>query len=389
MNIKQSTKIIKKKSGSSSLFSVGIINPGYGYERVSYALNQEGVGYKRLYTLPIYKIMRAHSGFYRETPLVFDAGVDLLHTWNSLPVCRKPFIVSYECELPRYLGQVQPWQGKFGKGLLKSERCRKILALSEAAKNRLILNLEESGDDEIINKVSVFRGGVSLPIPPKKNYSITGPLKLLFVGTNAFRKGIVPLLNACESLIQQGVDIHLTFIGGFNERCYVYGDFIPDIKEIDSLLKEARWVKYMGKVPIDTVFEQMILHDVLAFPTFDESLGWVPIEAGLLGVPTIATDVFALPELIDHEKTGFLIPVDKREDRRFIGLNTVGEILKEHLDKASQDIENGLFVAIKELAENRLKIKQYGQNAKAKLAGIYSPELAAKDLKALYEKSLE
>ncbi|MBV1899654.1 MAG: glycosyltransferase family 4 protein [Cycloclasticus sp.] len=388
MNIKQTTEVNNQKNlNNLSLFTVGIINPGYGYERVSYALSHDDFDFKRLYTLPLYKLLKAQTNFYRETPLVMDVGVDLLHTWNSLPLCRKPFIVSYECELPRYLGNVKPWQLNFGKKILRSNRCRKILALSEAAKNRLTLSLTEPDDDKIINKIDVFRGGVSLPISPKETYSTTGPLNLLFVGTDAMRKGIVPLFYACEELIRQGLDIKLTFIGGFSEACYVYGEHLPDIAKLESLLRSANWVEYKGRVPINTVFEEMKASDVLLFPTFDESLGWVPIEAGLLGVPTIATDIFALPELIDNGKTGRLISIDKRDDRRFVGLNTTGDTLKNHLDTANADIQKGLSIAIQDMYANRHIVEKYGRAARIKLGAMYGADKAALTIKKIYEKN--
>lgn len=389
MNIKQTSQIKKqRKVNDLSLFKVGIINPGYGYERVSYALNHDEFEFKRLYTLPLYKLLKSQTNFYRETPMVFDIGVDLLHTWNSLPLCRKPFVVSYECELPRYLGNVQPWQVGFGKKILRSNRCRKILALSEAAKNRLVLSLTEPSDDKIINKIDVFRGGVSFPVSPKETYLTTGPLKLLFVGTDAVRKGIKPLFYACDELIRQGVNINLTFIGGFSEACYVHGEHIPDSDQLDRLLRNSSWVEYKGRVPNNTVFEEMKSSDVLVFPTFDESLGWVPIEAALLGVPTIATDIFALPELIDNKKTGWLISIDKRDDRRFVGLDTTGNTLKGHLEKANADIQEGLCNAIQGMYANRDIIEKYGRAARVKLSQMYSSEAAATTIKKTYEKCL-
>jgi len=107
MNIKQTTEVNNQKNlNNLSLFTVGIINPGYGYERVSYALSHDDFDFKRLYTLPLYKLLKAQTNFYRETPLVMDVGVDLLHRCNSLPLCRKPFIGSYEWAFTRYCGKV-------------------------------------------------------------------------------------------------------------------------------------------------------------------------------------------------------------------------------------------------------------------------------------------
>jgi len=390
MNIKQTTQLSTNDfSNQGKRITVGICNPGYGYERVSYSLNLMDFNFKRLYTVPLYRVFRSDSQFYKYTPVVFDFGVNLLHTWNSLPISIHPFVVSFECELPRYLGCVFPWQMKFGKKVLRSKRCRGILALSEAAKNKFTLDCEQDDDVDLIKKLVVFRGGVDLPITHKNTYSVSGPLKLLFVGTDAVRKGIVPLYNACQNLIQQGVDISLTFIGGFNERCYVYGEHMPDIKKLDDQLKSSEWVDYQGKVPVMEVLTQMKVHDILAFPTFDESLGWVPIEAGLLGVPTIATDIFAIPELVVHKETGYLISISKRTDRRFIGLGTVGNEQRQHLDDTEKAIESELVTAINYLYENRKIIEKWGRASRSKLEKMYSPKVAQPQLSKIYKTSLK
>lgn len=383
---RRTPKVFHREGGDKN--TVGIINPGYGYERVSYDLNLEEFVFCRLFTIPLNRFLNKKNTFYKTTPVVIDLGVDLIHTWNSLPISRKPFVISFECELPRYLGITPHWQLNYGKKLLHSNRCRRILALSTAAKSNFEQQCREYGDMGLLNKLEVFRGGVTLPIAPKNTYSVAGPIKILFVGTDAVRKGIVPLFNACEKLIQQGLDIHLTIIGGFNEQCYVHGEHIPDVDELEALFKQSVWVNYKGRVPVDEVFKQMKLHDVLAFPTFDESLGWVPIEAGLLGVPTIATDIFAIPELIEHQETGYLISINKRADRRFIGLDTKGDELAKHISDANQAVEIGLMLAIQNLYNNREKIEQWGRAAVLKLSKMYSPESAAKQLTKIYNDAL-
>lgn len=383
------------KSPTTSLFSnsrlleVGIIHPSYGYERVTYALPLIGIKYSLVKTLPLHRIMGATNTFYQFTPVALDFfGVDLLHTWNSLPIGSKPFIVSFECELPRYLGDISKDKRAFGIKLLQSKRCRKILALSQAAKNQFITKCVEAGHSELIKKVEVFRGGVALPISRKTQYNKTGPLRLLFVGTDAIRKGFIPLLKSISDLIANGMDIELTIIGGFNANCYVYKSLLPDIESIKNNLQNMPWVKFLGKVPSLQVFEEMVKNDVLLFPTFDESLGWVPIEAGLLGVPTIATNIFALPELIEHKKTGYLISIQKGVNGRFTGLDTSGDELKSRINQASIAIENGLKEAISLLYEDRQKIEDWGLAAREKLYAMYDEDNASKRLQSIYVESM-
>ena len=48
--------------------------------------------------------------------------------------------------------------------------------------------------------------------------------------------------------------------------------------------------------------------DVFALPSFVEGLPIALLEAMALGLPSIATDVYAIPEAVKHKETGLLIP---------------------------------------------------------------------------------
>ncbi len=47
--------------------------------------------------------------------------------------------------------------------------------------------------------------------------------------------------------------------------------------------------------------------DVFVMPTYFEGFGWVFIEAMAAGLPVIATNINAIPEIVTHGETGFLI----------------------------------------------------------------------------------
>ncbi len=50
--------------------------------------------------------------------------------------------------------------------------------------------------------------------------------------------------------------------------------------------------------------------DLFVLASKSESYGYVLAEAGLAGVPVIATNVGGIPDIITHEKTGLLVPAD-------------------------------------------------------------------------------
>lgn len=53
--------------------------------------------------------------------------------------------------------------------------------------------------------------------------------------------------------------------------------------------------------------------DVFLLPSTTEALGLVVLEAGLAGLPVVATDVGGIPEIIEGKKTGILVPVRNQD----------------------------------------------------------------------------
>jgi L-malate glycosyltransferase len=66
-------------------------------------------------------------------------------------------------------------------------------------------------------------------------------------------------------------------------------------------------VEFLGKV--DRVNEKLSVADLMLMPSEMESFGLAALEAMACEVPTIATDVGGVPEVIEHGRTGFLRPV--------------------------------------------------------------------------------
>ena len=66
-------------------------------------------------------------------------------------------------------------------------------------------------------------------------------------------------------------------------------------------------VVFLGKV--DDVPKKLGVADLMLLPSELESFGLAALEGMACEVPSIATNVGGLPEVIDHEKTGFLTPV--------------------------------------------------------------------------------
>ena len=111
-------------------------------------------------TLPLHRFLDNPGTFYKHTPIVLDNSANLIHTWNAIPLSFTPFVVSFENELPRYLGNPSKKQIEFGCKRLSSDRCKAILALSEVASDLAKTRFHSLGYSELENKIQIFRGGV-------------------------------------------------------------------------------------------------------------------------------------------------------------------------------------------------------------------------------------
>jgi len=66
-------------------------------------------------------------------------------------------------------------------------------------------------------------------------------------------------------------------------------------------------VEFLGKV--DKVYEKLSIADLMLVPSELESFGLAALEAMACEVPTVATSVGGVPEVIEHGRSGFLAPV--------------------------------------------------------------------------------
>jgi len=374
---------------SSKLRQVGIVYPGYGYERVSYSLPVKETEFRRLLSLPIHRLERKGM-FYKNTPIIVGQKVDLIHTWNTIPLSNIPFVISFENEIPRYLGTASKWQEAFGLSILNSNRCLHLLALSEIAAKLAREKMLTLGYPGIASKIRVFRGGVDVKSPCEnckmsvEDIGHNRPLKMLFIGGDLFPKGFVPTYMALDNLVKKGANISLVVVGQLKERGYALKENTPSAQEWREILGNSDWVTHHNRLPNKDVIKLMHESDVLLFPSYDESLGWAIVEAALAGTPAITTNVFAIPELVKHNETGYVIDLDIGQQNRWQGIWSNGKQLKAEIEIANEHIRKGIEEAVSKLFDRPALISDWGSAAKKHMRLLYDFEGAASQLQHIY-----
>lgn len=137
-----------------------------------------------------------------------------------------------------------------------------------------------------------------------KKYNLPKDKFFVFcVGQFIDRKGRWIFLEAAQMLLKDNKDIAFVWISNSMPG-------VTDLEKAQSygLGENFRFMTsdQVGSKHID-LFKLMRLADVFALPSYLEGLPISIIEAMALGIPTISTEINAIPEAIKHLQTGLLI----------------------------------------------------------------------------------
>jgi glycosyltransferase involved in cell wall biosynthesis len=124
--------------------------------------------------------------------------------------------------------------------------------------------------------------------------------RLLYVGRLASVKGLPILLQAIAYLRGEFPDLRLTVVGDGPDRQY--------LTQLTTELALTRQVDFLGYQNQTQVRQHLANTDIFVSSSFAEGVPVVLMEAMAAGVPTIATRIAGVSELIDDGTTGYLTP---------------------------------------------------------------------------------
>lgn len=124
--------------------------------------------------------------------------------------------------------------------------------------------------------------------------------KLLCLGRLTANKGQHVLIDACIRLKEAALPFQLTFAGDGEDRSF--------LEHHASALGLTTVVHFTGAVDQDRVKALYESADIFVLPSFAEGLPVVLMEAMAMEIPVISTCITGIPELVDSEKNGILIP---------------------------------------------------------------------------------
>lgn len=186
--------------------------------------------------------------------------------------------------------------------LLTHERCKGVVPISQAAAGTLEKFLSDDYA-KIRNKVTVIYP--ALPVyksrfEKKTDHSIIprdpSRLNLLYVGKDAWRKGIQEVLPAIERISKKHSHVHL----------YIVADTPQELQKKYQSHKNIHF--YKTEYTSDDVISKFFMPaDVFVMPTHADTFGMVYLEALSCGLPVILTKQFATPEIVKDGVNGLFL----------------------------------------------------------------------------------
>jgi len=204
-------------------------------------------------------------------------------------------------------------------------------------------------------KISVIPFGIETKkFKPRSEYSydretIIGSTKALFP-----QYGTEYLIKAFSLVESKYGDVRLVLIGG--------GSLRDSLRKLTGKLKISEKVDFIDQVPHFEIPDYLRKIDIFVVPSIKESFGVAALEASACEIPVIASNTGGLPEVVLHNKTGFLVPP------------------KDH---------RSLAAAIAELIENPSLRKKFGEEGRKFVSRSYDWVENSQSMDQLYHDLLE
>lgn len=167
----------------------------------------------------------------------------------------------------------------------------------------------------------------------------------------------------------------------------------PSIKESDGKLgiKYKKIIEnHHHDIHYSYVDREVIMSDLLPnadvylCPTYQEAWGFSIQEAMAYGRPIIATDISAIPEMIEHNKSGILLNIKDHEYILKAKGYILGNIPNDFTTNLNEQLYQSLFSLIKD-KENRIRL---GKNALATARSKFSIEQRNLKMENIYRQAL-
>jgi starch synthase len=320
--------------------------------------------------------------------MVFDiAGADLVHshTWYANFTGQ---IASALHGIPHLitahsLEPLRPWkEQQLGGGYRLSsmiertayEQATGIIAVSDGMRKDILRAYPQIDP----GKVSVVHNGIDLeafqaannPELVRANGVDPDQRSVVFVGRITMQKGLPYLLKAAAEL---PADVQLVLCAGAPDTPEILQEVTDLVSELRKSRSNVIWVeKHLSRAELIAMLSAAT---VFACPSIYEPLGIVNLEAMACGTPVVATSTGGIPEVVAHNETGLLVPIEQLQDG------------------SGKPIDPAKFVADFASALNQMldspKLQEFGDAGRKRVEQHFSWDSIAAETIRVYKSAIE
>lgn len=235
---------------------------------------------------------------------------DVMHVFFGMPTGPVGYLVSRATGIPYLLslrGDDVP--GRQEGGLALAHRVmRPLTKVVWSRAGALVVNgvgLKERAERTLTGKqIELVPNGIDTGLfhPAEEPRKRGDKIRLLFVGRLHAQKGLAHVLHALVALEARELErVELEFVGSGPEE--------NALKALVSTLGLAERVRFSGWVGRNDIPAHYRDSDVFVFPSYEEGMPNVVMEAMASGLPVIATDIPGVRQLVEDGSSGCLVPV--------------------------------------------------------------------------------
>jgi glycogen synthase len=283
-----------------------------------------------------------------------DADVVHCHTWYShfagilAKLCYgTPLVVTTHSLEP-----LRPWKrDQLGRGYDASSWIEKtaiemadaVIAVSKETKDDVLkfFNVDEKKIEVIYNGIDLQQYQKTQDTSALQKHGIH-PSKpfVLFVGRITKQKGIIHLVNAIKYI---DPETQIVLCAGAPDTKEIAAEMEQAVHAVQKDRKNVIWIDEMLDKP--SVIQLYSHATVFCCPSIYEPFGIINIEAMACHTPVVASAVGGIKEVVVHNETGLLIPLEQQTTAPFEPVDP---------DKFSRDLAAGIntVVADKDLQDH-------------------------------------
>jgi glycosyltransferase involved in cell wall biosynthesis len=142
---------------------------------------------------------------------------------------------------------------------------------------------------------------------------------VVYAGRIGRDKGVPPLLDSARLVLQQAVPLVYVIAGGSGDELKLMREKIESCETLRGRVHCTGWLTQQE------LRRLYAIADLAVVPSIYEPFGFAALEAMAASVPVIASDAGGLPEIVQHDRSGWIVPLNDSSGRAEVDVQSLAD----------------------------------------------------------------